>query len=302
VGFLLDHLPLKLASLGLATLLWFVIAGEKTSERGLTVGVELQNFPKDLELTGELANTVEVRLRASPGVIHRLGPADVSARVDLGGAMEGERIVHLTTEDIRVPFGVRVVKITPAILTLNFERTLQKVVPIRGRIIGAPAPRYEVAEVVAQPAQVLVAGPRSRVQQLENAFTEPVSVEAARDAVQQDVSIGLDDPVLRILGSTRVRVTARVREVQEVREYAGLRVELRGLEGAVRPASVTVVLSGTASALRGTPAAHVRPYVQASALRGRVAAVAVEIAPGHAGVAVKETRPATVSVRPGGRK
>ena len=33
---LLDNLPLKLVSLGLAVLLWFVIAGEKTSEMGLT--------------------------------------------------------------------------------------------------------------------------------------------------------------------------------------------------------------------------------------------------------------------------
>ena len=58
----LDNLPLKLASLALAVLLWFVIAGEKTSEMGLSVPVELQNFPKDLELTGDPVDTVEVRL------------------------------------------------------------------------------------------------------------------------------------------------------------------------------------------------------------------------------------------------
>ena len=36
---------LRLTSLALAVGLWFVIAGEKTSERGLSVPVELQNFP-----------------------------------------------------------------------------------------------------------------------------------------------------------------------------------------------------------------------------------------------------------------
>jgi len=49
---LLQNMPLKLVSLALATLLWFLIAGEKTSEMGLTIPVELKNFPKDLELTG----------------------------------------------------------------------------------------------------------------------------------------------------------------------------------------------------------------------------------------------------------
>ena len=46
---------------------WFVIAGEKSSEVGLSVPVELKNFPKDLELTGDAVNAVEVRLRASGG-------------------------------------------------------------------------------------------------------------------------------------------------------------------------------------------------------------------------------------------
>ena len=48
------------------------------------------------ELTGDLLDSVEVRLRASPGIIHRLGSGDVSAQIDLAGATEGERIVHLT--------------------------------------------------------------------------------------------------------------------------------------------------------------------------------------------------------------
>ena len=42
---LLENLPLKLVSLALAALLWFVIAGEKTLGVGLSVPVELQNFP-----------------------------------------------------------------------------------------------------------------------------------------------------------------------------------------------------------------------------------------------------------------
>ena len=53
---LFDNLPLKAVSLGIAVVLWFVIAGEKTSERGLAVPVELQNVPSNLEMTGEALN------------------------------------------------------------------------------------------------------------------------------------------------------------------------------------------------------------------------------------------------------
>ena len=119
--------------------------------------------------------------------------------------MEGERIVHLTDDSIRVPFGVQVVKINPASITLNFERTQEKVVPIRPRLLGRPAAGYEVGGGRrANPADVQVVGPKSRVHDMESAYTEPVSVEGARANVVERVHIGLDDPLLRIQGTPRV--------------------------------------------------------------------------------------------------
>jgi YbbR domain-containing protein len=206
----MQNLPLKLVSLALATVLWFVIAGEKTSEMGLSVPVELKNFPKELELTGDAVNAVEVRLRASPSIIQSLGPQDVSAFVDLSGVVEGEHLVNLTADSIRLPFGVKVVRINPSTLTLNLERTVQKVVPVRARLLGRPAAGYEVAEVTTTPPEVRVTGPKSRIQEVEGAFTEPVSVEGLDATVTESVNLGVEDPLLRIQGSPRVRVTARI--------------------------------------------------------------------------------------------
>src|SRR5262245_20736620 len=132
----MHDLPLKLLSLIIAILLWSVVAGEKTSEIGMTVPVELQNLPNDLELASTTINTVEVRLRASPGIIQRLGPGEVAAHIDLAGFGEGEHIFHLTDRSLRHPFGVNVVKIRPSSLTLNLERTLQRDVPIKARTFG----------------------------------------------------------------------------------------------------------------------------------------------------------------------
>lgn len=293
-----SNLGLKATSLLLAALLWFAIAAEKSSEMGISVPVELQNLPKDLELTGDMVNSVEVRLRASPGVIQRLAPGEVSARLDLQGATEGERIIHMGRDAIRVPFGVQVVKVNPAMLTLTFERTLQKVVPVRPRLLGRPAKGYEVAELVSEPAEVRIAGPKSRVQEVESAFTEPVSVEGVQANVADSVSLGIDDPLLRILDGARVRVTARIREVQEQRTLARLPVAVRGGTGAPRPAAVDVVVSGPASLLARLQPSDVRPWVDAAgAAAGGRAPVAVELASGLAGLSVAKTSPAFVQLR-----
>jgi YbbR domain-containing protein len=294
----MTDLSLKAASLVLAVALWFVIAGEKSSERGLSAPLELQNFPKDFELTGDLVDSVEVRLRASPGIIHRLSEGDVSAQIDLAGAGEGERIVHLTPQAIRVPFGVEVVKVSPSIVTLNFERTLQRTVPIRPRLLGRPAAGYEVAEVTSDPAETRLGGPKSRVQEIESAFTEPLSVEGAEANVADTVTIGLDDPMLRLLGSSRAKVTARVREVQEKRTFGGRAVEARGKEAQVRPATVRVTVEGPASIVRRLRPEDVRPFVTVGGDQAGAERLKVAVDLGQDGLNVVETEPSEVTVRP----
>jgi YbbR domain-containing protein len=289
---------LKLVSLALAVGLWLAIAGKPTAERGLAVPVELRNVPRDLELTGDPVNTVDVRVRASPGLINSLDPGAIRATIDLAGAQEGERIVQLSPAQIQAPQGFRVVKITPSLLTLNLERTVRKRVPVHPRVIGRPAAGFEVAEITSEPAEVQITGPRSRVQEVESAFTEPVSVAGAEATVTELVNVGLEDPLLRLEGGSRVRVSAVVREARETRTFDGLRVEPRGRAARLSPSRVSVSVAGPVSQVRGLAASDLQAYVampQQGPVPGRLP-VAVQIAAGRAGVSVVGAQPPEVSV------
>ena len=290
---------LRLASLVLAAGLWFVIAGRQTAERGVTVPVEFRNMPRDLETTGDAPNTVDVRVRASPGLINSLESGKLLATIDLAGAAEGERIVQLTPGMIQVPYGFRVVKITPSLLTLNLERTERKAVPVRPRVIGRPAPGFEVAEVASDPAEVKVAGPRSRVHEIESAFTEPVSVDGLDRTTTLWVNVGLEDPLLRLEEGSRVQVTANVREVQETRTFAGLRVEAQGREARLTPSRVAVTVAGPGARVRALERSELKAYVtlpREGPVPPRLP-VAIDLGSGHAGLSVLETRPSEVAVR-----
>lgn len=298
-----ENLALKGVSLALAFGLWFVIAAETTSEIGLLVPLEMQNVPRALELTGDPANNVEVRLRASPGIIHALTPADVSAEIDLAGVKEGERIVHLTPESIRVPFGVKVVRITPAILILRFEETWQKDVPIRPHVLGHPAAGYEIGEIVSRPATVRISGPHSRVERVTSAFTEAVPVDGARAPITLQRNIGLEDPLLRILGSPEVRVTVQVREEERTRTFEGVGVTVRGGTAILRPQAVRIVVAGPGSLIDALAPAAFRPYVDVTRVETPgLVPVTVEILPGQTGLRIESVEPRAVSVRPEKKK
>jgi YbbR domain-containing protein len=305
VRHLFDNLALKLASLGLAVVLWLGIAGEKTSEMGVTVPVELQNFPQEMELTGETVNTVEVRLRASPGVIQRPALEEISARIDLAEAHEGERIVHLTPEAIQTPFGVTVVRINPAILTLHLERTLEKSLPVRPRLLGIPGPGFEVAQLRADPPEVVIRGPRSRVREISSAFTEAISVDGARASITKEVAVGLEDPALRIEGIPRVQVTVNIRETYRQQAFEALPLGVRGGKGAPQTQTVSVTVTGPPSVIERVRPEDVRPYVDVTGMAPGSTPrlpVGVELAAGLVGVNVYAIEPPEVTVGVGGAR
>jgi YbbR domain-containing protein len=295
---IVENLPLKLVSVALAGVLWFVIAGEKSSEMGVSIPLELQNFPPELELTGETVDRLEVRLRASPSIIQRISAGEVSAYVDLGSMKAGEHIVHLTEATIRVPFGVRVVKITPSVLTLQLEPTVYKTVPVQPRLVGEPAAAFELGPVKSEPTHIRLAGPRSRVEEVDSVFTEPVLIERAETAVSVDVNVGLPDPLVRLEGNPRVRVTAAVRERQETRAFAALEIQVRGgADHTLQPLRVTATLAGPAPALRAVRPEDVRAQVDLSAYNGEAdVPVTVALAPGHPEIMVKAVEPPRVAV------
>ena len=92
------HLGLKVLSVVLALLLWMIVSGEETVERGLRVPLELQQVPAGLELTGEVPATVDVRVRGASGTLSRVSTGDVVAVLDLRSARSGRRLFPLTPE------------------------------------------------------------------------------------------------------------------------------------------------------------------------------------------------------------
>ena len=223
------HLGLKLLSVALAVLLWMVVSGEETVERGLRVPLELQQVPAGLELLGEVPATVDVRVRGASGTLSRVGTGDVVAVLDLHGAQSGRRLFPLTPDQVRVPFGVEVVQVTPSAVAMAFEASASRQVPVVPAVDGRPAPGYVVGPLTADPPSVDVIGPESAVKRATEVLTEPVSVAGARDQVRQSVILGLEDPSLRLKTARSAMVTVQILPAPLERTFRNRPVHLRNL-------------------------------------------------------------------------
>jgi YbbR domain-containing protein len=208
---LFQNLALKVVSVVLAALLWLIVSGEQTVERVLRIPLEYTNIPEQLELVGDTPTVVDVRLRGSSGTLGRLSSGELAAVLDVRSPRPGQRLYHLTGSDVRAPFGVDVVQVTPSSIALFFERSSAKTVPVLPVLEGQPAQGYMVDKVTADPSKVDIIGPASSLKLLSSAVTEAVSVEGAVKDVVETVTVGPADPAVRLRGpETTARVTVTI--------------------------------------------------------------------------------------------
>ena len=290
------HLGLKLLSLALGVLTWLLVSGEQVVERTMRIPLEFTNLPARLELAGAPPTLVDVRVRGSSGALSRVSAGEVVAVLDLRTARSGARLVPLTVADVRAPFGIEVVQISPSNVSVRFEPSAMKVVPVVPDIEGAPLDGYRVGSVAAAPASVSVIGPTSAVAQLTQAITEPVSVEDASADLEEMVNIGVTDPSVRLLSPAGARVSVTI--VPQPIEWAVVAVPVRTTTGGavqITPSEVTVYVRGPREA-RGAGAHDFNVSVDIEGLRPGLFELPVRVAP-PAQIGVVRVEPETVRVR-----
>jgi YbbR domain-containing protein len=262
---------LKLLSVCIAVLLWMTVAGEETVERGLRAPLELQQFPAGLEIQGETPSTVDVRVRGTSGALSRVGAGDIVGVLDLHGARPGNRLFPMTPEQVRAPFGVEVVQVTPSTIALSLEKSLSREVPVVPSIEGTPAPGYvEQGKPVVTPDHVEIVGPESAVKRATEAVTETISITGLEKSIREDVTVGLVDPALRLKTQRTVNVAVAIVPGPVERTIRNQPVRLRNLgphlSAQAVPPVVDVGLRGSRDTIDRIDAEDVAAYVDVGGL------------------------------------
>ncbi len=261
------NLWLKSLSLLIGVTLWYAVAREQGAEFAFSIPLELRDVPDGLEVVEESVQQVDVRLRGPSEILRGLTPQDLSVGIDLSGAEPGERVAYLTPSDVAVPFGARVIRVTPANVQIALDRTLERTVNVIPRVSGSPAEGFELAGITLSLVSVVVVGPASQIGSLEEVTTEPVSAEGLRQPFSRTVRLELD-PLVRLRGDTSVELTLDVREVRLRKELSGVVVKSQPqrVNAAMDPDTIRVLVEGPKSLVEQLTAEEIEAEVQLEGL------------------------------------
>ena len=201
------NIGLKLVSLLLAIGLWLAVARDPVAEVEMRVPIEFRNLPDSLEIDSASFTEAQIRVRGPGRVIHRLQVADVRAEIDLASVRPGERTFDLTGRQVHVPQEVEVVQIIPGQFHLSFDSRATRVVEVRPSVTGNFASGLRVAQRIADPPNVMITGPRRRVEAVEAAITDPVDASGVMTRATFVTQAYVPDPLIQVVHPTPIRVT-----------------------------------------------------------------------------------------------
>jgi len=200
---------LKLLSLLMAIALWFFVASKGRLNIIMDVPIEFKNIPQELELV-DATKTVSINIEGHERLIKNLRQENINVVIDLRNAKKGETHYSLSQDNVNMPKGLVVTKISPEAVGLMLEERLRKEVLVRAVIVGSPAEGLILRKVEVTPEKVKIEGPASVITKIYAIKTEPIDITGITAEFQQSAG----------LNTTKKNVRADVSEVK-VNVYVG---------------------------------------------------------------------------------
>jgi diadenylate cyclase len=201
----------KLLALVAAFAVWLSISNEPELETIVSVPVEYNNFPKDLEISSEIVEAIDVEARGPAGQLRTLHDSRTAAIIDFAAVKTpGERTFTLTTAELKLPRGIGLIRTIPAQLRFRFETRVTRSVPVDVPFSGELPPGFLRTGVEIEPPQLEIGGPESHVLGSGKLVSDPFDLTNITGDTQQTLSVYAAEPEVRILNTPQVRVKIHI--------------------------------------------------------------------------------------------
>lgn len=120
-GFFTTNIWLKLASLGLAIILWFFVMMSSRSEIIVDVPIEYVNVPQRLEIV-DAPKTVGIGIEGQERLLKNIKKDNISVIVDMDKFKEGRLFFSLSKENIKLPKRIMIISISPRTISVTLKK------------------------------------------------------------------------------------------------------------------------------------------------------------------------------------
>ena len=249
VRFLQRDVGLRLIAFVVAVGLWaFVNAGQRGAVESLRVPISYRSLPPGYVIVNQRPDFANVEVTGPRTLLSLLDPDRMTVRLNLSGVSAGPATVRIGPEMFNVPRQTEVTRVTPSLITLDIDRTIERTVAVHPALHGTPAEGYHVDKVEWSPQTVTLRGPSRFLAHIDRVHTAPIEIgeltsdlDTAAELIPPNDKVSLED-----VHAVAVKIT--IGEVIGEREFHAVPVDVRASDVTsrfrVEPGQVNVTVRG----------------------------------------------------------
>lgn len=240
---------MKLLSLGLAFLLWFIVRGERKTEITREVAVELMNKPDWLAVIGEVDAVISLTLVGPHTRLSRIDKDYFEPyKLDLKKARKGVNTFFLHDDNFKVPHGVHITRMVPQAFRLILEEAVERLIPNQPQFVGQLEEGFELVGYNVSPSHSKLSIGKSQAIILTSLSTEPIMLAGKRASFEGEFSLMVHEFLQNPQEKRKVFLKVIIREKRITKIFKGIRIEtfMNGKSFQVEPTTVLLKANGLA--------------------------------------------------------
>lgn len=196
----------KLLAVGAAIILWQNFAAQSDLAGMLAAPLQFRHYPGDLEIRSGVPESIQVEVRGSAGQLRYLA-GKVSTVIDLASVRSpGERTFTISTRDLNLPAGVRLVRTVPAQVRLTFEKRASRFLKVEVPFSGQLKPGVTIDRIEVDPPMLEIVGPESKVTTARGPVSDPLDLGSVTNGSEHHLAVYIAEREVRFVTTPSVTV------------------------------------------------------------------------------------------------
>jgi len=168
---------LKLASVTLACLAWFLISFEAdTVQKTFVVPIEYRKLPENMFIEDAAPTEARITLSGFERAFNLLVPGTLKASLDLSNVEEGQQQIVVEESHIKLPQNLTLFRVLPRTLSFRVHRWVRSNVDVEARAEGRLPENLKLESISVSPSTVQILIWESQKANTKRVYTEPIDL------------------------------------------------------------------------------------------------------------------------------
>ena len=184
--------------------IWFSFSRGQETLINFETPVEYMNRNSEVEILDTSVNSVNLNLSGSDSLIKSIRPEQIKVKIDLGKASVGKNSFVITNENVSLPPGIALKRVTPPVVDVTLGIPVVKEVPVQVDWAGKLPKHLTLEKVKVIPARIELIGGSRILDKISTVYTEKIYLDKIYASDTINVKLALSPSVKTAPGSSDV--------------------------------------------------------------------------------------------------